>query len=204
MDEINQFLDVVDTPCTAIFSGQTGCGKTKLMLDLLQNEYKKHFENIVILCSTLKWNTTYKEINILWSDDHIFLIDPKQDLFAWIEELSTFFENESTLFAIDDMIADKNLDKRRQPLLKLAISGRHKNHSLWLLTQSYTAIPKDLRRQCKMLFVWHPNHRSNVKLIDEETNLIDDWSNIKKQLKQSKHACLFIRLEFPSNFKIVS
>ena len=46
-----------------------------------------------------------------------------------------------TLFLIDDVIADETLDNQRQPLLDLAISGRHKSHLLSLLTQAYTAIP---------------------------------------------------------------
>ena len=33
--------------------------------------------------------------------------------------------------------------KRRQSPLKLGISGRHHNHYLWLLTQSYSAILKE-------------------------------------------------------------
>ena len=46
------------------------------------------------------------------------------------------------LFIIDDIIANESLDKRRQPLLELSISGRHRGLYLWLFTQSYTAIPK--------------------------------------------------------------
>ena len=101
------------------------------------------------------------------------------------------------------MIADENLDKRRQSLLELAISGRHRRHSLWLLTQSYTAIPKNLRRQKKMLFVWYPHERSDLKMIDEETNMINDWKPIIQQLMQSEHSCLYIRLKYPKEFKIL-
>ena len=71
------------------------------------------------------------------------------------------------------MITDETLDKRRQPLLELAISGRHRKHSLWLLTQSYTALPKNLRRQKKMVFIWYPSEKSDLKMIDEETNLME-------------------------------
>ena len=42
-------------------------------------------------------------------------------------------------------MANKDLDKRRQPQLQLSISGRHRGHYLWLLTQSYKGIPKKLR-----------------------------------------------------------
>ena len=59
-----------------------------------------------------------------------------------------------TLFLVDDIIADEKLDKRRQPLLELAISGRHRGHSLWLLMQAYIAAPIGIRGQAKMLYVW--------------------------------------------------
>ena len=51
-----------------------------------------------------------------------------------------------TLCLIDNIIANETLNKQKQPLLGLAISGRHKGHSQWLLTQSYTAVPMNIRR----------------------------------------------------------
>ena len=191
-------------PHTAIFSGATSCGKTERVLNLLEVEYRHHFENIVILCSTLRWNKTYLERSWVWKDRHIFCIEPKDKLFEWIEKLSQVFAGEETLFIVDDMISDENLDKKRQPLLELAISGRHKKHSLWLLTQSYTAIPKNLRRQKKQLFLWYPNERSDFRLADEETNIIPPGKldHIKDRLKSEKHACLYIRLEHPREFQI--
>ena len=89
-------------------------------------------------------------------------------------------------------------------MLELAISGRHRNHSVWLLTQSYSAIPQTLRRQKKMLFVWYPDDRSDLQKVDEETNLIEDWASIKDQLKAKKYACLYIRLEHPRSYKVIS
>ena len=41
-------IDYVKTPHTTIFSGPTGCGKTQRVLDLIEKEYKHHFDNIVI------------------------------------------------------------------------------------------------------------------------------------------------------------
>ena len=195
-------MQVVQDPCTAIFTGPTGCGKTRLVLDLLKNQYARHFENIVILCPTILWNETYQQTSFLWADDYVFLIDPEDQMFEWIEKLSRIFAGQETLFIADDIIADEKLDKKRQPLLELAISGRHRKHSLWLLTQSYTAVPKNLRRQCKMLYTWYPKDRSDMKLINEETNLIDDWSPIKERLKREKHAYLFVRLEHPRAYVV--
>ena len=195
----------VKDPHTAIFSGPTGCGKTQKVLEMIEKEYKHHFENIVILCPTLRWNRTYLDRSWVWKNDYVFCIEPRGNLFELIEKLSSMLSGEETLFIVDDMIADETLDKKRQPLLELAISGRHKKHSLWLLTQSYTAIPKNLRRQKKQLFAWYPSEKSDLKILDEETNLMnsEDLTKIKEKLKCEKHACLYIRLDHPRSFKVL-
>ena len=59
----------------------------------------------------------------------------------WLEKISKLLAGSATLSLIDDINADEALNKCHQPLLGLAMSGRHRQHSLWLLTQSYTAIP---------------------------------------------------------------
>ena len=82
-------------------------------------------------------------------------LEPGNHLFDWIERKGNNLAGSKTLFLIDYIIAHETLDKRRQPLLELAISGRHKGHSLWLLTQSYAAVPLNIRRQAKMLYVWY-------------------------------------------------
>ena len=195
----------VKEPHTAIFSGTTGCGKTRRVLDLLEAEYRHHFDNVVILCVTLRWNKTYLDRAWIWKDDYVFPLEPKGNLFELVEKLSSLLSGEETLFVVDDVIADEALDKRRQPLLELVISGRHRKHSLWLLTQSYTALPKNLRRQKKQLFCWYPSEKSDLKMIDEETNLMtsDDLVKIKEQLKSKKHACLYVRLEHPRTFQVL-
>ena len=63
---------------------------------------------------------------------------------------------------------------KRQSLLELAISGRHRDHYLWLLTQSYSAMPKNLRRQAKAIFVWYPKERADLKMIHDENDALTD------------------------------
>ena len=46
-------IDYIKEPHTSIFIGQTGCGKTHLVLELIEKEYNKHFDYIVIICPTL-------------------------------------------------------------------------------------------------------------------------------------------------------
>ena len=120
-----------------------------------------------------------------------------------IEKISNLLTGDKTLFLIDDIVADETLDKRCQPLLELAISGRHRGHSLLLLTQSYTAIP-NIRRQAKMLYIWYPKNRTDLNTIHEENDVIglEELARAKAQLKRGKHTCLIMRMEHPRAYMI--
>ena len=119
---------------TAIFIGQTGRGKTHLVLELIEKEYNEYFDFIIIICPTLRENSTYHAKEWIKNDDKVWLVDPKDKLYQWIKRLSELLPFFEVLFIIYDIIANEDLDKRRQPLLELAILGRHQGHYLWLLT----------------------------------------------------------------------
>ena len=74
-------------PHTTIFTGQTGCGKTHLVLDLIEKEYKKYFDYIVVICSMLLINKTYHARDWIKNDDRVCPIDPKDNLYQWIGKL---------------------------------------------------------------------------------------------------------------------
>ena len=118
---------------------------------------------------------------------------PLNGLYNWIEKLSLSLVHKETIFIIDDIIPDESLDKRRQLLLKLAILGRYRKHYLFLLTQSYSAIPKNLRRQVKAIFVWYPKERGDLKMIHDENDVLTDDKLVVATnfFKKSKHACYF-------------
>ena len=122
-----------------------------------------------------------------------------------IEKISNLLSGSRTLFLINDIIADEALDKKRQQLLELAISGLHRGHSLWLLTQSYTAIPKDIRRQAKMLYVWYSKNQTDLSVIQEENDVIEmeELARIKEKLKQGKHTSLMMRTEHPRAYRVL-
>ena len=78
----------IKEPHTASFIGQTGSEKTHLVLELIENYYNKHFEYIVIICPTLRENVTYHGKEWIKTDDNVWLIDPKDNLYQWIKKLS--------------------------------------------------------------------------------------------------------------------
>ena len=117
-------------PHIALFIAPTGVGKTHLALSSLEREYKNHFDFILIICPTLKHNETYRSRKWVWTDPEVILIEPGNNLYCWIEKIGNLLAGSKTLFLIDDIIANETLDKRKQPLLDLAISGKHKKHLL--------------------------------------------------------------------------
>ena len=192
-------------PQTSIFIGQTACGKTHLVLKLIEKECSKYFDYIITICPTLREsNKTYYAKEWIKNNDNGWLVDPTDNLYQWIKNLSELLRFLEVLFIIDDIIANESLGKRRQSLLELFISGRHRGHYLWLLTQSYSAIPKNLRRQAKAIFVWYPKERGDLKMTHDENDVLTDDELVvaRNFLKKSKHTCLYIRNELPCGFRV--
>ena len=89
-------------PHTALFVALTGVGKTHLALNFLENEYRNHFDFIVIICPTLAHNETYKSRGWVWNDPDVIPIEPGNQLYYLIEKISNLFAGSKTLFLIDD------------------------------------------------------------------------------------------------------
>ena len=173
-------------------------------MSLLENEYRNHFDFIVIICPTLRYNSTYKSQGWVWNDPDVIPIEPGNNLCYLIEKISNLLAGSKTLFLVDDIIANEAIDKCRQPLLELVISGRHRGHFLLFLTQSYTAVPNNIRRQSKMLYVWYPKNRTDLNTIHEENDIIGpvELARVKAELKLGKHICLIMRMEHPRAYMI--
>ena len=140
-------------PHTALYVAPLGLENT-FSLGFTRACVLQSFRFNIILCPTLRYNKTYHLRKWFWTDSYVI---PKElgdssgsRLYDWSEKLGNLLAEHKTLFLIDNTIADEMLDKRRQPLLGLSISGRHRGHSLWLLTQSYTGVLGD-NQKCFML-----------------------------------------------------
>ena len=84
-----KMIDYIKEAQTSIFIGQTGCGKTHLTLELIEKEYNKHFDYIIIICPTLRENNkTYHAKEWIKNDGNVWLVNPKNNLYQWIKKLS--------------------------------------------------------------------------------------------------------------------
>ena len=73
---------------TVLFVAPTGVGKTDLALSLLETEYRNLFDFIVIICPTLKYNSTYENRSWVWNDPDVIPIGPGNQLYYLTEKIS--------------------------------------------------------------------------------------------------------------------
>ena len=61
-----------------------------------------------------------------------------------------------------------------------------------------------MREQANAIFVWHP--RIDLKMIHDENDVLTDDELVAVRIffKKSKHACLYIRNEFPRGFRLLN
>ena len=127
-----------------MFVGVTACGKTEFLLRLLETVYENHFEFIVILCPTISDNNTPHSRKWIFDDKSIFIVcNLEGKLNEWIRLFKNALKGHQTLFIIDDCSAEGEINKKRDAPSKLAFSGRHRNHYLWVLMQKYNSVSKD-------------------------------------------------------------
>lgn len=203
-------------PHCAIICGQTGCGKTEFVLDLLEKEYIGIFKHIVILCPTIQWNKAYK--NRAWIGDNlkkpksknVIIVNPIMNGEEKLQELLRMFFKEyaghPTLYIIDDCSATKELTKKRDMLSELAFSGRHAEQSVWVISQRYNSVLKDLREQTKWLCMFYTKDRDSFENCLRENDVIptlEERQRIKEELKKKKHRKLILKTDQPTDYWVV-
>ena len=178
-------MNLPKLPHSAMFVGVMVCGKTEFLLRMLETEYKNHFEFIIILCPTILDNKTYLSRKWIIDDKNVFIVCGVQEkLNEWI----TFFKNTlkgyQTLFIIDsDCSAEGEINKKRDTLAELAFSGRHRNHSLWVLTQKYNSVSKDIGEQIKWLSLFFTKDRDSFEDCLRENDVIPDKNERDRLIK---------------------
>ena len=193
-------------PHSAIICGQTGCGKTVFVLDLLEGPYRGVFRHIVILCPTARHNKTYQERSWIWKDPEIFIVDPGERLHNYLRALYQCFEGEPTLYLIDDCAATKALTKKKDMLSELAFSGRHAGASVWVLTQKFNAVGKDLREQTKWVALFHCKDRDSFEDCLRENDVIptrEERAAVRQLLAERKHAKLVLKTDQPAAYQVI-
>ena len=87
---------------------------------------------------------------------NLIIVNPIVNEEEKLQELLKIFLNMQVLLLFISLmiVLLQNNDQRKNMLSELAFSGRHAEQSMWVLTQSYKCVLKDLRRQTKWLCVF--------------------------------------------------
>ena len=194
-------------PHSAIICGQTGCGKTVFILNLLEGPYRRVFQHIVILCPTVPYNETYQNRSWIWKDPEVYVFDPGERLHDYLRALYQLFKGKPTLYIIDDCSASKALTKKKDTLSELAFSGRHAKQSVWVLTQKYNSVLKDLREQTQWVALFHCKDRDSFEECLRENDVIptrEERETVRQKLAGTKHAKLLLKTDQPTAYHLLS
>ena len=184
-----------EDPHSAVICSMTGCGKTSYALNLLEGPYKGVFEHIVIVCPIVRHNKTYLHRSWIWYNPDVFVVDHVERLHDYLQAFCQLFQGKRTLYLIDDMSTNKELMKKKDMLSELAFSGWHASQSMWVLSQWYMVVLKDLYRQTQWTAFFHCKDRDSFDKCLRENDIIppDERATVRKQLAQNKHAKLVLK-----------
>ena len=138
----------------AIFCGPSNCGKTNVLISLLESPHGLRFENVYVYSKSLQ-QPKYQYL---------------ENLFAPIDEIGYFtFNNNSdviapsearpnSIFVFDDIACDK-----QDTVREYFAMGRHSNVDCFYLCQTYARIPKHLIRDNANLLILFRQDGTNLR-----------------------------------------
>ncbi|CAC5377645.1 unnamed protein product [Mytilus coruscus] len=103
--------------------------------------------------------------------------------------------------------ATKELTKKKDMLSELAFSGRHAEQSVWVISQRYNSVLKDLREQTKWLCMFYTKDRDSFDNCLRENDVIptlEERQRIKEELKKKKHRKLILKTDQPTDYWLLN
>ena len=198
-----------DHPYKILIIGGSGSGKTNALLNLINH---KPDINDIYLYAKDPYEAKYQLlINKRESTGLTYFNDSKgfveysndmDDIYKNIEEYN-LSKKGKVLIIFDDMIADMLSNKKVNPIVtELFIRGRKLNISLVFITQSYSAVPKNIRLNSTHYVVKKiPNKRKLQQIAFSNSSDIDfqDFMNLYKKCTTEPYSFLIIDTTLASN-----
>ena len=160
------------------------------------------FKHIAVLCPTVRRNQTRDWI---WDDPEVYLADPGNRLHDCLRAFYQIFAGEPTLYLIDDCATSKALTQKKNKLSEFCFSGRHAQQSVWVLTQKYNSVLKDLREQTRWVALFYCKDRDFFEECLRENDVIptrDERVAVRRLLAETKHTKLLLKTDQPTAYKI--
>ena len=132
----------METPFNMIICGMTNCGKTYYLLQVIEKQFKNHFDYIILICPTFTWNKTYLEWKYMNDPDFISVECEQDNVDKILQLVQVVYKGTNSLIILDDCASSQDVKNRTSELLKLAFSARHFELSTIVITQQLNSISK--------------------------------------------------------------
>ena len=189
-----------------IIVGMTGCGKTYYLLKLLETEYKKHFENIFVICTTFVHNRTYREWKFVNAEFFFTIPCDHDEVECYLKKITSHAEGTNRLIILDDCASSQAVKNLTSELVKLGFSARHYGLSTIVLTQQLTSIAKPYRENIsKLLTFYNPSTKDMNAIFDDYLSTVDksEKTQIVSMLKNNDFARLEVLLRRPYSHEVI-
>lgn len=149
-----------------IIAGPSNCGKTNLLIGLIESEHGLKFENIYIYSKSLE-QEKYKYLRNLFA--------PMKNIgfYTFTSSDRVIAPNAAKMNSIiifDDVICTKNQDNIKE----YYCLGRHRNIDCFYLTQTYTRVSKHLiRDNCNFIILFRQDDM-NLRHVYNDTSVACD------------------------------
>lgn len=154
--------------------GGSGCGKTNVMISLLEHPNGLRFENVYLYSKSLyqpkydylrKLLKPIKGLGYFEYDNGVDILPPNE-------------AKENSIIIFDDVVCDS-----QSVIRDYFCFGRHKNIDCFYLCQTYSSIPKQLIRDNANLIVIFKQDNTNLK------HIYDDHVNVDMSFDHFKTLC---------------
>ncbi|KYN02980.1 hypothetical protein ALC62_06185 [Cyphomyrmex costatus] len=185
--EMRKHGKMLPSSIRAIICGPSNCGKTNVLISLLESPNGVRFENVYVYSKSLQ-QPKYRYL---------------ENLLAPIEEINYFtFSNNSeiippsealpnSIFIFDDVACDK-----QDAIRDYFAMGRHANVDCFYLCQTYAKIPKHLIRDNANLLILFKQDGTNLKRVyNDQVNTdmpYEDFCDLCRKCWQQKYGFLII------------
>jgi hypothetical protein len=163
-----------------IIAGQSGTGKTSLLLSLLtqkskkgeaKRSYRKLFDHIIVVSPTLGSGKSNKKDPLADLPEEQkfkdFNYQTMRQVYDMCEEWRE--DDEHTLVIFDDVTSQLKKDYQAMKLLgEFSQNRRHIYTSIFLLTQKWTDVPLSVRANCSHFSSYRPKNNVELEAICSE------------------------------------
>ena len=114
--------------------------------------------------------------------------------------MSYVFEGTNTLIILDDYAVSKDVKQKTSELVELAFSGRHKEISLWVITQQMTSITKPFRENVAALILFFTTSAKDMKVVFDNYAYAlpkDEIKDLIEKMKKVNYSHLDFSLTHP-------